>query len=70
MDVIQRVHNLTDTIDNTVADAKNTVELVVYAVIVAIAACLAMYLFRIYKCFKWCCCGLYNSLCGSSYQEL
>jgi hypothetical protein len=70
MNVLETVHNLTSTMDNTVADAKNTVELIVYAIIIAICCCFVMYLIKIFKCFQWCCGRMYTCLCGSEYTEI
>lgn len=49
------VHNATDEFKNALSSAEQSVEILVYCVLIGIVVCIVMYVYRIFVCAKWCC---------------
>ena len=49
------VHNATSEFKNALSSAEQSVEILVYCVLIGIVVCIVMYVYRIFVCAKWCC---------------
>ena len=67
------IENITHTYNETMNKTERSIEILVYAIIIGIFVCLAMWLYRICKCIKYCGTCLCNCCCtdsNPSYEEL
>lgn len=70
MDIIEDVKNMTHSVENVVSDTRNTVEILVYVLVVSLFLCIATYVIKVFKCIRWTCAKLNACCCGSNYEEL